>query len=226
MIYFEPAFLDFFKSLAPNNHKDWFDAHRKEYENHVKKPFERFVADLISNMSQINENLKGLRPGDCIFRINRDIRFSQDKTPYKLQMSAIVAEKGRKTSTHPGIYIELTPEHAGIYSGYYMPEKDQLLRIRNLIAANQDEFNSLINDPVFNSFFKDGIQGEKNKALPADLKSAAGKQPLIYNKQFYWNHYLAPEEIFKPDFLNKVMDHYKASMPLLSFLDKAVNPSS
>jgi uncharacterized protein (TIGR02453 family) len=225
MAYFEPAFLDFFKSLAPNNHKDWFDVHRKEYENHVKKPFEKFVGDLIARMAETDGQFKSLRPSDCIFRINRDIRFSQDKTPYKLQMSAIVAPGGRKTSTTPGIYVELTPEHAGMYSGFYLPEKDQLLRIRQLIAANSSTFDTLIHNPTFLSYFPDGILGEKNKALPADLKSAAAAQPLIYNKQYYWRHVLDPEAIYKPDFIDVILSHYNASLPLLNFLNKAVNPA-
>lgn len=225
MAYFEPAFLDFFKSLAPNNHKDWFDLHRKEYENNVKKPFERFVGDLIARMAETDGQLKSLRPADCIFRINRDIRFSQDKTPYKLQMSAIVAPGGRKTSTTPGVYVELTPEHAGIYSGFYLPEKDQLLRIRQMIAANGATFNGLIHDLSFLAYFPDGILGEKNKALPADLKSEAAVQPLIYNKQFYWRHFLDPETICKADFIDTILSHYSASLPLLNFLNKAVNPA-
>lgn len=225
MAHFEPAFLDFFKSLAPNNHKDWFDLHRKEYENHVKKPFERFIGDLIARMAETDGQLKALRPSDCIFRINRDIRFSQDKTPYKLQMSAIVAPGGRKTSTSPGVYVELTPEHAGIYSGFYLPEKDQLLRIRQMIAANGATFNGLIHDPSFLAYFPDGILGEKNKALPADLKSAAAAQPLIYNKQFYWRHFLDPETICKADFIDTILSHYSVSLPLLNFLNKAVNPA-
>lgn len=223
MKYFEQSFIDFFITLAPNNHKEWFDAHRKEYERNVKIPFEKFVADLILRMAEIDSQMKGLRPSDCIFRINRDVRFSNDKTPYKLQMSAIVAPGGKKTSTQPGVYVELTPEHTGIYSGFYMPDKDQLLRIRNLIAQEPKTFNSLIESPDYLSFFPGGIQGEKNKALPAELKKAAATQSLIFNKQFYWNHLMPPETMLQDGFMEVVNSHYRASLPLLKFLDRAVN---
>ena len=96
MAFFEKDFLDFFIELAPNNNKDWFDLNRHRYANSVREPFKKFVSHMIENMSKDMPELKDLEPKDCTFRVNRDIRFSKDKTPYKLRMSALITPGGKK----------------------------------------------------------------------------------------------------------------------------------
>ena len=86
-IHFTPDFLNFFMELAPNNNKDWFDNNRDRYKKSVKEPFENFVEKLIKEMKKSEEIMDG-RPSDFIFRINKDIRFSKDKSPYKLPRKA------------------------------------------------------------------------------------------------------------------------------------------
>jgi uncharacterized protein (TIGR02453 family) len=87
--------LDFFKELAANNHKDWFDSNRKRYEESVKKPFSNFVSQFICELAAIDSEFNELTASECVFRINRDIRFSKDKTPYKSTCSAVVAPGGK-----------------------------------------------------------------------------------------------------------------------------------
>lgn len=222
MTFFTAEYLQFFKELAPNNHKDWFHANKKRYETTVKAPFEKFVGHMINRMSDLNSDLKTLQPKECIFRINKDVRFSKDKAPYKLQMSAIIAKGGRKHMTNLGIYMEFSPEHARVYSGVYMPEKDQLLQIRHYIAANQKQFKKVVNDPVYGQFFPKGILGEKNKILPAELKAAAATEPMIYNKQFYWYAQLEPETILNNNLDEIVIEHYLASKNMIDFFKEAL----
>ena len=99
--YFSPDFLQFFKELAANNHKEWFDENRKRYETVVKKPFEVFVQHAIDEMAKLDPRLSELDPKKCIFRINRDIRFSKDKAPYKLNRSAAISVGGRNDMIEP-----------------------------------------------------------------------------------------------------------------------------
>lgn len=223
MAYFTHNYLQFFKELAPNNNRDWFQANKKRYETHVKHPFEHFVTQLIDRLGKDDESLKGLLTKECIFRINRDIRFSKEKEPYKLQMSAIIANGGRKHMDNPGLYLELTPEHLGIYSGAYMPEKEQLNQIRTYISKNLSKFEKLHNDAVYRKYFSEGIQGEKNKILPAALKEAAATEPLLFNKQFYWYAHLPAETILKENLNEIIADHYTACRPLVDFFKKALN---
>ncbi|HNR54889.1 MAG TPA: DUF2461 family protein, partial [Flavobacteriales bacterium] len=86
MAWFTNDFNDFFKDLAKNNNKEWFDANRKRYEASVKEPFTAFVAEAIKRIGKHDKAVR-IEPKEAIFRINRDIRFSKDKTPYKLNAS-------------------------------------------------------------------------------------------------------------------------------------------
>ena len=106
MSHLNENYRQFFVDLAPNNTSEWFNTNRKRYEQDVKIPFNNLVTELISKLANIDKNLEGVKAADCIFRINRDIRFAKDKTPYKLNMSAAIAPGGRKNMSYPGFYFE------------------------------------------------------------------------------------------------------------------------
>ena len=215
--YFTEGYLQFFMDLAANNHKDWFDQNRSRYQTEVKATMEVLVADLITAMKK-DADLGDLKASDCIFRINKDIRFSKDKTPYKLQMSALIVKGGRKQMHDPGLYIELGPEFFNIYTGFYMPEKDQLLKIREKIAANPKAFDKIINAKAFKESFGE-VRGEKSKILPKELKEAAKEQSLIYNKQYYLVHQVDAEKILDTDLLSYILKHYEAASQFNRFLN-------
>jgi uncharacterized protein (TIGR02453 family) len=219
MAYFTNEFLRFLSELSANNDRDWFNANKKRYEDHVKKPFEAFVQHMIDEMQQLNRNIL-ITPKDAIFRIYRDTRFSNDKTPYKTFVSAIVSSGGRTNKSTPGIYIQFSAEDARVYSGAYEPDKNELQNIRAGIASNLKEFNALINDKSFKSKFGE-IQGEKNKRIPKEFEEAAKQQPLIANKQFYYFAKFEPEIILDPKLPKIMMDHFKVALPLGNFLWEA-----
>lgn len=220
MAYFRKDFIDFFKELAANNNKEWFDANRKRYEREVKEPFSSFIGDVIGEVKKIDTKVD-IEPKDAIFRINRDVRFSKDKTPYKIQCSALISRGGRKDMVSPGMYLEFSPEHVRIYGGIYMCEKDQLQNTRHYIINNLSHFKKLINDADFKSKFGE-IRGEKNKVIPKEFKEAAEKEPILFNKQFYYFGQMKPEIVLKDDLMDRIMDYYKTSKPLSEFLSKAM----
>ena len=216
MEWFTSDFNQFFKDLAKNNNKEWFDANRKRYEDSVKRPFEAFVGELIKRIAKLDP-LIGPEPKDAIFRINKDIRFSKDKTPYKLSANALISRGGRKEHGDPGIYFELGPEHVQIFGGSYAPEKDQLFRIRSKIAADPKGFKKLYAAKSFVSHFAE-MQGERNKVLPAEFKQIAQEEPLIANKAFYYGATLPARTVTDPKLMDVIMDHYKAMRPMNAFL--------
>ncbi len=216
MAWFTDDFNRFFKELAKNNNKDWFDANRKRYEKTVKEPFSGFVLEMIKRIHAVDKAVH-IEPKDAIFRINRDIRFSKDKTPYKLNSSAIISSSGRKDHGTPGIYFELGPEHVAIYGGRYQPEPEDLRMIREHIAGNLKKFKTLREDKTFVKLFGT-IQGERNKVLPAELRAAAEKEPLLYNKQFYWTSQHPAKLVTDPTLADVLMEHYQAMRPLNAFL--------
>ena len=218
--YFTRDFLDFFKELAANNHKEWFDDNRKRYEKNVKDPFKHFVSDLIHEISKDDPRID-IEAKDAIFRINRDIRFSKDKTPYKLDRSAIISAAGRKDHSIPGFYLSLGPANTYLGGGAYFLKPEQLQKLRSHISRNNREFEKLINQDAFTAHF-DGIKGEKNKRLPKEFTEAAEKQPLLYNKQFYYMAECPAKWAVADDLMDRCLEYYRASFPIQNFLFEAV----
>ena len=211
------AYYEFFIGLSSNNNKTWFDVNRGHYEKDVKQVFIGFVSSVLEKVAAVDPRFAGLDAKSCIFRINKDIRFSKDKTPYKLHCSAAVQLGGRKQMSAGGMYLEFGPELCAIYSGIYMPEKEDLIGIRNRIAENLDEFNGILEHKDFVKYFG-GVLGEKNKRLDASLLAAAAQQPLIYNKQFYIRNVIDAEETMHPNFDDYVVNVWKASANYNHFL--------
>ncbi len=221
MAWFTPDFNQFFKDLAKNNNKEWFDANRKRYEASVKKPFEAFVTEAIGRIAKHDRSIADLQAKEAIFRINKDIRFSKDKTPYKLETSAIVSPAGRKDHTVPGIYFAFGPEAVKFYGGCYSPEKEQLFAIREAILKDGKGFRKAIGSKAFTTLFGT-VQGEANKVLPPEFKAAAGKEPLIANKQFYVGSEKPAKLVTDPKLMDALMDHWLAMCPFNVWLAKAL----
>ena len=156
-------------------------------------------------MSLIDSDFNGIVPKECVFRINKDIRFSKDKTPYKLFCSASIHVGGRKSMFPGGMYIEIGAESCGIYSGVYMPEKEDLLRYRENIAANICSFKEAISEEAFLKYFG-SVRGEKNKKIDPKFKEVISQEPLILNKQFYVMHSFEAEKTFEKDFVDYVIE--------------------
>ena len=213
------AFYEFFIELSANNQKSWFDENRARYEREVKALFLTFVESVLVKMVAVDGRFSGMEAKQCIFRINKDIRFSKDKTPYKLHCAAAIQIGGRKEMGAGGLYIQLGPEECGLYSGVYMPEKDELMRIRGLIAGDLEGFNRVITDKVFVKYFGT-VRGEKNKRIDADWVVAAAEQPLLYNKQFYIQHAMDAENTLRSNFDDYVVEVWKASKGFNAFLQK------
>lgn len=221
MSFFQKEFLDFFIDLAPNNNKEWFDLNRKRYENFVKEPFKNFVAHLISKLAEKDPSFKDLEAKDCIFRINRDIRFSQDKTPYKMMVSAVVAPNGKKSKAVNGIYFELGPEHLRIYGGVYEIDKEDLLTVRGAIAKDILKFQKAYSNSEFKKVFGE-LRGDKNKIIPKELKEAANIEPLIYNKQWYFYTEFKPETILQENLDEIILNCYKAGRPVEEYFNELI----
>jgi uncharacterized protein (TIGR02453 family) len=221
MVNFNRKFLDFFRKLSQNNNKVWFDKNRSTYETEVKAPFKELVNEMILRINQEDPDLD-IEAKDAIFRINRDIRFSKDKTPYKTNVSANIARGGRKSHNVPGFYIHFGFDSAVIAGGVHAPDKEGLYKIRAKIAKSPDEFSRLLEDPDFKESFGT-ILGEKNKRIPKEFESSAASQPLIANKQFFYWAELEPEFVIKPNLPDLLMEYFHAGKGVSDFLNEALN---
>jgi len=221
MSHFTEEYHKFFTGLAKNNKKEWFYKNRKIYDNHVKDPFRDFVEEMIVRIHADNPDVL-INASEAIFRINRDIRFSKDKTPYKTHMSAFISPGGKKAKEDPGIYFQLGVNGIRIYSGIHQPDRANLEKMRQVIANSLDEFTSLINDKNFRSKFGE-ILGEKHKRIPPEFKEAAEKQPLLANKDFYVMANLDESFIINSKLPEILMEYYFTIKPLLVFFTEAIN---
>jgi uncharacterized protein (TIGR02453 family) len=221
MAFFSTDYLNFFIELAANNNKDWFDLNRKRYEQNVKKPFADFVQLVIAQLAENEPVFKDLEAKNCIFRINRDIRFAKDKSPYKMMCSAVITPEGKKSKAVNGVYFEFGPEHMRVYGGVYEIEKEDLEVVREGIAQDVLEFQKAYKNPIFVKTFGE-ILGEKNKIIPAHLREAASLEPLIFNKQWYFYTQFEPETILQDNLDQIVVDCYHAGRPVEEFFNKLI----
>ena len=148
-----PATLKFLKYLKKNNNKPWFDAHRKEYEA-AKADFSSFVQLVIDKHSKSDPTIKSIAAKDCMFRINRDIRFSKDKSPYKTNMGAYI-NRGGKKSLFGGYYFHCEPGQSFTGGGLWMPMPPELNKVRQEIDYNFAAFKKIIGSKKFKSVYKD-----------------------------------------------------------------------
>lgn len=220
MQYITQEYFDFFQELEQNNHKDWFDINRERYENHVKKPFEKLVEKLAIELAQIDDHAIIQTPNQCIFRINRDIRFSKDKTPYKLHRAAVFGIKGKKTE-EPCYYIAVSAKGIEVGGGMYDVSKENLHKIRQEILYNSEGLKQILNSKDFKKYFK-GIYGKKNVVLPKEYKEIAQENPVIYQQQYYIFTEFDYKEAMSDDFVKKVLKIFEKVKPFNDYLWEAI----
>ncbi len=220
MKYFEPQYIEFFKDLEQNNNKEWFHNNKETYETYVKAPFEKFISDLIDEMNKCGEGLE-INPKDCISRINRDIRFSKDKTPYNPHLTAFLSKEGRKNKTLPGFFIRITAKNIGMMVGAFSPDKDLLQKIRKKLMETNGQFEALIYEQKFVETFGE-IKGEIQKRVPPELKVAMEKNFHISLKQFYFMTEIDPSHITSDKLMETVLGYYKTGKPVNDYLIKAI----
>ena len=212
--------IHFLEQLAKNNHKEWFQEHKKEYQM-VRKEFQQLVAVLIAEIAHFDESVKHVEPRDCIFRINRDIRFSKDKRPYKTNFGAFIAPGGKK-SGYGGYYIHLEPDSSFLAGGVYMPPSNDLKAIRTEIYENVEEFKSILQAPAFKKHFgsldKMAMLKTAPKGFPKDFKDIE----LLNHKHFTASKPLENKKLHSADLTNKVVEAFEALYPLNFFLNDAI----
>lgn len=154
MPYFTPSTISFFTQLAKNNYREWFHAHRDWYEESVKNPFDRYLTDLIAEARKYDKKIT-IEPKHAKFRINRDIRYTKNKEPYKLHVSGVISPDGRKDRIYPGLYMQIGLAGVSFGSGRYSLEKEELYALRAYIIKHPRKFKSIITDPELVDLFGD-----------------------------------------------------------------------
>ena len=220
MAYFTPDFAAFLRELEKCNNKEWFDANRSRYEESVREPFFRFVAEVIEKVSAVDPAVD-ISPKEAIFRINRDIRFSKDKRPYKTSVSAVITPGGRKTMHVPGLYLELRAREIRVYGGAHMLDTAGLLAVRRAIAVDPKRFRELVSAKAFTERYGE-VLGGKHKRIPPEFREVAEQEPLMANKQFYYFAKLKPALLTDDSLIAEIMECYNAGRGVMHFLRAAL----
>ncbi len=208
--------LEFLKGLRRNNNRDWFEAHRAAFQD-ARGHFEEYVASILHDLAR-TEPLGGVSPKDCIFRLNRDLRFTKDKSPYKTHMSAYIAPGGRK-SRRLGYYVHIEPgDHSMLAGGLHEPDSAQIAKWRNAIDHDSGPFKKIIGTSSFKRYFGE-VRGEKLKTAPKGFPRDHPELALLRLKQVTVSRPLSDKEILAPNLLKETSKTFKAMKPFLRYLD-------
>ena len=212
--------LKFLNDLQKNNNKPWFDEHRKVYEN-AKQNFLEFIEELIKGVSSFDKTIEHLTPKDCTYRINRDVRFSKNKNPYKNNMAAYFNLKGKK-GTGAGYYFHCQPGESFAAGGVFMPMPPELAKIRQEIDYSFEDFKKIINNKTFKKYFPDGISGTESLSRPP--KGYDEENPALEYlklKSFIVTKKLTDAELLDKNFEKTIVNIFTAVKPFLDFLNTA-----
>lgn len=219
--YFSNDFFQFLVDLGQNNNKPWFDANKKRYEQSVRDPLLRFVADFDAPLRQLAPGWRAdARPvGGSVMRIYRDIRFSKDKTPYKTHMAAHFGHENPVEGATPGFYLHLAPDHCGFGAGLWQPQPEPLLRVRQAIAGDAAGWQASVRGAEHKSAC--GFIGEQLKKPPAGFDPSHPCIDDIRRKDFAINFPLADADVLAADFLQRVVERARSAVPFVRFLGRA-----
>lgn len=211
--------LEFLKLLKNNNNREWFERNRSLYIA-AKADFENFVQKLISEIIEFDPIMKGLEAKNCIFRINRDVRFSNDKSPYKTNMGAFMVKGGKHNGDKfAGYYFHIEPGKSMLAGGAYVPPKQWLSAIREKIDSEPEKLITIIKQPDFRKHFGQ-IEGERLKKAPKGYAPDHKNIDLLKFKSYLAVQEITDKQVLDGRYFEHAVAVFKAMKPLNDFLNE------
>lgn len=214
--------LKFLKELQKNNNKPWFDAHRQQYET-AKAGFYAMVEKLIPAIAKFDAPIGQLAVKQCVFRINRDVRFSKNKDPYKNNMACYFNHAG-KNGLGAGYYLHIEPGKSFAAGGIWVPEPQVLAGIRQEIDYNFTEWKKIVESRHFKKEFTEGIKS--SEALVRPPKGYDEANPAIEYlkmKSFIVTKSFSDTDLQQKNFVAAVAKTFSNMKPLIDFLNTALH---
>jgi uncharacterized protein (TIGR02453 family) len=220
----QPASFKFLKGLRRNNNKEWFDKHRADYES-ARNDFASVVQQAIDLHAKKDPSIKLLLAKDCMFRINRDVRFSKDKSPYKLNFGASINKNGRKAWQTAGYYIHFEPGKSFAGGGMYMPEAPLLKKVRQEIDYNFKAFSKLLSEKKFRTVYKDLVRSGDIALTRVPKGYEPGNEAAEYLKlkSFIATVHIPDAVMQSKNAAKEIAAAFAALQPLISFLNEAAS---
>jgi uncharacterized protein (TIGR02453 family) len=214
--------LEFYRELSKNNNRDWFEQNRKRYED-ARKDYHRVAGEFLQRIQHADPAIRNLQVKDCVFRIYRDIRFSPDKTPYKIHMGISISPMGRKFES-AGYYIHLEEGNSFAGGGIWMPSPVALKKLRHEIDVFYDEIRQVLDSEEFKATYK-GLDIEGNNLLSRPPKGYSADNPaieILKFKSFTASKPLPDKFLTDPQAFDKVTDILLRVKPLNDFFNRGL----
>jgi len=215
--------VSFLKELKRNNNKTWFDNHKAEFLS-AKNDFESFVQEIIKVISAFDNDIKDLQAKNCTFRINRDIRFSKDKTPYKTNMGASF-NRGGKKSIFGGYYFHLEPGGKSfVGGGLWMPDPIALKKLRQEIDYCFPEFQKIISNPSFKKQYNnlEMNEGQMLVNVPKGYDKENPAASFLKLKSFVATKNIRDTLLTNSGLLKETAKAFEALAPLVKFMNRSL----
>jgi uncharacterized protein (TIGR02453 family) len=209
--------LRFLRALKRNNRREWFNAHRGDYESYVRQPMtaivERLAVDLRAFAPEIIAS-----PKVSVYRIYRDTRFSDDKTPYKTHAAAVFPTRGLAKHEGAGLYFHISPEEVWIGGGMYSPQRPQLFAVREHIAGHFKQFRTIVESPGFRKQLG-ALEGSTLKRVPRGFAKDHPAAEYLKLTQIIAGAEFPPALASSPAFYKTVLTVFRQVVPLARFLN-------
>ncbi len=218
---FSPAALSFFRQLAKNNRREWFQPRKEKFDDVIRRPMLELVGLVNDDFRKFAIDYVFADPAKAIYRIYRDTRFSKDKTPYKTHIAAHFQHQKLPKNRAAGFYFSVSNTEIEIAGGIYMPGPEELAAVRAAIISTPVAFGKLIRTPAL--VRKLGpLQGAKLARVAKGFSPDDPAAEWLRMKQFYFNVTLDPSHALKPGFRKAIVDHFRLLVPIVSFFNAAV----
>ena len=213
--------LKFLKDLKKNNNKPWFDQNRPAFDG-AKSDFVSLVEEIIVAVARFDESIGELKAKDCTFRINRDVRFSKNKTPYKTNMAASFSKGGKKAMV-AGYYFHCEPGQSFTGGGFYSPGPAELSKIRQEIDYNFDEWIAILNEKKFKTLFNQGVE-TRDSLIRAPKGYDENNPAIVFLKmrEFIVTRPFDDQAITGKNLVKEIARSFEAMKPMIGFLNRAI----
>ncbi len=212
--------LAFLTRLKRNNRREWFNARKDDYDAVVRQPMIAIVERLATDMRGIAPELHVSQKS--IYRIYRDVRFSENKQPYKTNVAASFWHRELGKGGGAGMYFHVATDGVWIGGGMYMPDTSQLHRVREQIAANPQHFRSIVEAPAFKRSLDGGLEGEQLQRVPRGFPKDHEAAGYLRYRQFLAGREYPARFATSPQFYPGLLDVYRRIAPLIRFLNDAL----
>ena len=210
--------LKFLRALKRNNDREWFRARREDYDRHVREPMIAVIEHLARDFQRVAPEIVA-SPKVSLYRIYRDTRFSEDKTPLKTHAAAVFPTRGLARHEGAGLYFEVAPQWVWIGGGMYAPPPPQLVRVREHIATTWPKVKRIATNKTFVEQVTK-LDGERLRRVPRGFATDHPAAEYLKHRQFMAGRELPDEVAVDEAFYPTLLGTFKAILPLVRFLNE------